>query len=60
MCKMYTDGQVLGASTTTGVAVTALPLTSGNSVFQTILVATIVMAAIVLVVRIVKLSSARI
>ena len=57
---MYTDGQVLGASTVTGAAVTALPLTSGNTVFQSLLVATIVMAVIVLAVRIAKLSSSRI
>lgn len=56
---MYNDGQVLGAATTTGGAVAALPLTAGNSVFQVILIAVAIVAATVLVVRIVKLSAAR-
>lgn len=55
---MYNDGQVLGASTTTGTAVAALPLTSGNSIFQIVLIATAVVAFTVLVVRIVKLTVA--
>lgn len=56
---MYNDGQVLGAATTTTGAVVALPLTSGNSVFQTILIATAIVAATVLVVRIVRLTAER-
>lgn len=54
---MYIDGQVLGASiTATGTAtVAALPMTAGNSVFQTILFATAAVATIVLIVRIVRL-----
>jgi hypothetical protein len=52
---MYSDGQVLGSAVTSGAAVTALPLTSGNSIFQTILVATAVVAFTVLAVRVVKL-----
>lgn len=53
---MYNDGQVLGAATTTGVTVAALPLTSGNSIFQTVLIATAVVAFTILVVRVVKLA----
>ena len=56
---MYSDGQVLGASTTTGAAVIALPLTSGNSSFQSIVIATVFVAAMILIVRIVKLSMAK-
>lgn len=56
---MYSDGQVLGASTTTGAAVIALPLTSGNTIFQSILIATAVVALTVLLVRIVKLAAAK-
>jgi len=56
---MYSDGQVLGASTTTGAAVIALPLTSGNSIFQSILIATIAIALAILLVRIVKMASAK-
>lgn len=56
---MYNDGQVLGAATTTSVAVVALPLTSGNSVFQSIVIATIIVAITILIVRIVKLTIAK-
>jgi hypothetical protein len=56
---MYTDGQVLGASTTTGVAVATLPLTAGNTVLQVLLVGTIIMAVTVLAVRIVRIASTR-
>lgn len=56
---MYDDGQVLGASTTAGVAVTSLPLTSGNSVFQSILIAIAIIAFAVLMVRIAKLINAK-
>lgn len=56
---MYTDGQVLGASTTTGLAVATLPLTAGNTVLQTLLVGTIIMAVAVLAVRIVRIASTR-
>ncbi len=56
---MYNNPQVLGAATTTGGTVAALPLTSGNSVFQTILIATALVAFTVLVVRIVKIASAK-
>jgi len=55
--KMYNDGQVLGAGTTTGITVAALPLTSGNSIFQYILIATAIVAATVLLVRIVKITT---
>lgn len=57
--NMYNDGQVLGAATTTGGVVAALPLTSGNSVFHSILLATAAVAVVVLIVRIIKLSSER-
>lgn len=55
---MYSDGQVLGAATTTGATVAALPLTAGGSIFQSILIATAIVAFTVLVVRIVKLTIA--
>jgi hypothetical protein len=56
---MYNDGQVLGAATTTSVAVVALPLTSGNSIFQSIIFATAIVALTILIVRIVKLTIAK-
>lgn len=52
---MYSDGQVLGASITTGATVAALPLTSGDTIFQVILIATAAIAFTTLVVRIIKL-----
>ncbi len=56
---MYNDGQVLGTAVTTTGAVAALPLTAGNTVFQTILIAVAVVAATVLVVRIIRLTAER-
>lgn len=56
---MYDDGQVLGASTTLGASVTSLPLTSGNSAFQAILIAIAIVAFAVLAVRITKLVIAK-
>lgn len=56
---MYSDGQVLGASITTGATVAALPLTSGDTIFQTILIATAAIAFTTLVVRIIKLITAK-
>jgi hypothetical protein len=52
---MYVNGQVLGAATTTGATVAALPLTSGNTIFQLVLIATAAVAFTVLIVRIIKL-----
>lgn len=56
---MYNDGQVLGASTTAGATVAALPLTSGNTIFQTILFATAFIALTVLAVRIAKIATTK-
>lgn len=52
---MYSDGQVLGASTTTGATAIALPLASGNVIFQSVLIATAIVAIVILAVRIIKL-----
>lgn len=55
---MYSHGQLVSASASTitgGVAVIALPLTSSNLIFQSILVATAMVALATVVVRIVKL-----
>lgn len=56
---MYSDGQVLGASTTVGGTVAALPLTSGNAIFQSILIATAALALAILIVRIMKIAAAK-
>lgn len=53
---MYNDGQVLGAATTATGAVAALPLTSGGSIFQSIVIATLIVAVTILIVRIAKLA----
>ena len=52
---MYSDGQVLGASTAGLTAVSSLPLTSSNTTFQLILVAIAAVALTILVVRTIKL-----
>lgn len=54
--SMYNDGQLMGAATTATGAVVALPLTSGGSPFQWIIIATLTVAAMVIAARLIKLA----
>ncbi|MGE5327737.1 MAG: hypothetical protein ACM3KH_00200 [Thiobacillus sp.] len=54
---MYSSGTTLGAGAAGGAAVAALPLTSGNGIFQTLLIATAMLAATIILVRVAKVIS---
>ena len=51
--------QILGASTVGGVAIATLPETGSNSIFSAILIGVIIVAAAVVVSRLVKLLAQR-
>ena len=57
--SMYNDGQILGASIPPAGAVAVLPFTSGNTAFQLVLLAVVVISVAVIAVRLYRLNAER-